>query len=326
MIIYIYGADTFRSRQYLKEQVEKFKTARDPQGYNVVFLDATKTDVGKIASEITSSPFLAEKRLIVIENILSSKDEEMLAGLVERIKADKIPTSNVVIFWQGDSAGQDKRSKKLKVVEELEKLLLKEKYAQEFVKLSEDKLLTWISQELKKMNAKISKPAAIFLARNIGEDLWALFGLLNQLALYVGEKEIGLGDVQLFLEEKADDNAFNLVEAIVAGDHKRAFKLLEDQKNLGEDTFKIFGLVVWQFRLLLQLRSLFESEDGLTSDAAASKLKIHPFVARKNWPVIKKHSLAKLKEIYDQLLEIDIKTKTGRGDQSMLLDLFVGRN
>ena len=58
MIIYIYGADTFRSRQYLKEQVDKFKTTRDPQGYNVVFLDATKTDASRILSEVVSVPFM----------------------------------------------------------------------------------------------------------------------------------------------------------------------------------------------------------------------------------------------------------------------------
>lgn len=326
MIIYIYGEDTFRSRQYLKEQIEKFKLVRDPQGYNVVVLDATKDESGKILSEIVSVPFLSEKRLIVIENILLSKDEELIFELTKRINEKKIPDSNVVIFWQGNNIGQDKKSKKLKSADELEKILLKEKYIQEFVLLSEEKMLAWVGQELKKMDAKISRPAAMFLLRNVGGDMWALSGLINQLALHAGGKEIGLSEVQLFLGEKADDNVFNLVEAIVAGDHKLAYKLLADQKNLGEDSFKIFGLVVWQFRLLLQLRSLFESEDNLTSDLAAKMLKIHPFVAKKNWSVIKKYSLNKLKNIYDQLLEIDIKTKTGQGDQSVLLDLFVGKN
>jgi len=37
MIIYIYGEDTFRSHQYLKQQIERFKKERDPQGMNVVF-------------------------------------------------------------------------------------------------------------------------------------------------------------------------------------------------------------------------------------------------------------------------------------------------
>ena len=127
MVIYIYGADTFRSRQYLKEQVEKFKAARDPQGYNVVFLDATKAEPGRVLSEIVSAPFLAEKRLVIVENVLSSKDEDLFAGLIERIENKKIPESNVIIFWQGDGVGQDKRSKKIKASEELEKILLKEK-------------------------------------------------------------------------------------------------------------------------------------------------------------------------------------------------------
>ncbi len=325
MVIYIYGEDTFRSRQYLKEQVEKFKIARDPQGYNVVFVDAVKAEPGKVLSEITSAPFLAEKRMIVVENILSGNDE-LLGELKSRIESKKLPESNVIIFWQGEKVVTKGKQKKNVLADELENILLKEKYVQEFSKLSEDKLLVWIGQELKTLNSKISRPAALFLSHNVNGDMWALSGLLEQLSLYVGEKEIGLSDVQLFLGEKADDNVFNLVEAIVSGNRKQAFKLLSDQENLGEDKFKIFGLIVWQFRLLLQMRSLFESEDDLTSDKAAAKLKIHPFVARKNWVVVKKYSLVKLKEIYNQLLEIDIKTKTGQGDQSMLLDLFVGRN
>ncbi len=325
MIIYIHGDDTFRSRQYLKEQVEKFKIARDPQGYNVIFLDASKVEPSRVLSEIMSVPFLAEKRMVVIENILSGSDE-LLNELKSRIEGKKTPESNVVIFWQGEKVPTKGRQKKNVVAEELEQVLLKEKYVQDFSKLAEDKLLVWINQELKKTNSKISHPAALFLAHNVGDDMWALSGLLEQLSLYAKSKEIGLSDVQLFLGEKADDNAFNLVEAIVSGNHKLAFKLMSDQESLGEDKFKIFGLIVWQFRLLLQMRSLFDSEDGLTSDKAAAKLKIHPFVARKNWTVIKKYPLATLKEIYNQLLEIDIKTKTGQGDQSMLLDLFVGKN
>jgi len=324
MIIYIYGEDTFRSRQYLKEQVKKFKVARDPQGYNVIFLDAAKVEASRILSEIVALPFLAEKRMIVVENILLGSDE-LFDELKNRIDNEKVPESNVVIFWQGAKVVTKGKQKKNSLAEELEQILLKGKYAQEFCKLSEDKLLVWINQEIKKAGGRISRLAAVFLSRNINGDMWALSGLLEQLSLYAGNKEVELSDVQLFLGEKADDNVFNLVEAIVSGNHKQAFKLLADQENLGEDKFKIFGLIVWQFRLLLQLRSLFECEDDLTSDRAATKLKIHPFVAKKNWPIIKKYSLAKLKEIYNQLLEIDIKTKTGQGDQSMLLDLFVRR-
>ena len=41
--------------------------------------------------------------------------------------------------------------------------------------------------------------------------------------------------------------------------------------------------------------------------------------------MVKKYNLEKLKELYSRLLQIDIKTKTGQGGQSLLVDLFVGK-
>ncbi|EKD43468.1 MAG: DNA polymerase III, delta subunit [uncultured bacterium] len=317
MIIYIYGEDTYRSRQYLGEQVDRFKQARDPQGYNVTFLDAQKVESGRITSEILSSPFLAEKRLIVVENILSISDKVFLQELIERIKSNKIPESNSVIFWQGEKMG------KVKEVKDLHALLAKEKYAQEFSLLEGITLSNWINTEIKKRNGKISGTAVNYLAQNSAGDMWFLHSLLDQLVAYSGDKEIGVADVNLFLDEKIDDNVFNMVEAIVSGNKKQAYKLIEEQRRLGEDDFKLFGLIVWQFRTQLAMRSLFDAEDNIGSDAMAKQLGLHPFVVKKNMGLIKRNSLKKLEEIYSELLQMDLKAKTGQGDLGLMLDLLI---
>jgi len=319
MIIYIYGADTYRSRQYLNDQITKFKQARDPQGYNVVVLDAQKVEGGKILAEILSSPFLAEKRLVVVENILSTSDKEFLDKLIERIKNKKIPDSNILIFWQGEKLG------KVKEIKELETILKKEKYIQEFVALVGSALNAWIAQEAKKRQAKISASAIDYLALNTGSDMWFLVSLLDQLSAYKGEEEIELSDVNLFLGEKVDDNAFNMVEAIVHGNKKQAYKLLEKQRQLGEDDFKIFGLVVWQFRILLLMRSLFEEQDGIGSETMAKILGLHPYVVKKNLALIKRYNKKQLTKIYDQLLIMDFKAKTGQQDLAPSLDLLISQ-
>lgn len=319
MIIYIYGTDTFRSRQYLKDQIKNFKTARDPQGYNVIFLDAKKAPEGKIISEITTTPFLATKRMVIIENILTTNDKELLSELIDRITTNKIPESNIIVFWQGEGKS------KVKEAGELEKILQKEKYARDFIEMTPVQKQKWINGEIKNRGGKISGAASNFLTLHSG-DMWQLNSLLDQLVAYAGEKEITTTQIQLFLEEKIDDNIFNMVEAIVSGNHRQAFKLLNEQRRLGEDDFKIFGLIVWQFRLLLSMRSLFESEDNITSDQMAKKLKIHPFVVRKNLALVKRYTLKKLKDCFEKLLQIDWQTKTGRGDQSLLIDLFISQN
>jgi len=139
----------------------------------------------------------------------------------------------------------------------------------------------------------------------------------------VGDKSITLGDVQMFLDEKIDDNVFNMTDSIISGNKKNAIKLLNEQRRLGEDEAKIFGLIIWQFRTLLEMRSMYEQHDGITSDVLANKLGIHPFVARKNFYLVKRYSFSELKKIHNSLIDIDLKTKTGLADQSLLVDLFI---
>lgn len=317
MVIYIYGEDSYRSRQYLSDQITKFKTARDPQGYNVAIFDAQKVESGKILSEILSSPFLAEKRLIVVENILSISDKDFLGSLIERIKEKKIPESNIVIFWQSEKLS------KVKEVKELEAILKKEKYAQEFEILVGSALSAWIYAEVKKRNGKISNQAVSYLAQNTVGDIWFLMSLLDQLVAYTSGEEIGLSQVNLFLDEKVDDNAFNMVDAVVSGNKKQAYKLLQEQRRIGEDDFKIFGLIVWQFRTLLAARSLFDVSENMSSEAMAKELGIHPFVLKKSLSLVKRYNKKQLSNIYAQLLDLDFKAKTGQVDLGLGLDLLI---
>jgi DNA polymerase-3 subunit delta len=303
MLIYLYGEDTFQSRQYLKMQVDRFKKERDPQGMNVVFLDGPK-DAGRIWSEVASSPFLAEKKLVVVQNILSAKDTDMLESLVEGVKNSNLPDKNVVIFWQGDAMG-------------------KTKIVHEFVVPVGAGMISWLKAEIASRGGSIAAVALNFLAQNIGKDTWYANSLMDQLVAYANKKEITLTDVQLFLEEKTDDNMFTMVDAIVAGNRKVAFKLLEDQRRLGEDEGYIFSMILRQFRILVSMRDLYNRQENISSDHMAKLLSLHPFVAKKSLPLIKKYPLDTLKNIYTQLLEIDTKTKTGLAEQSWLIDLFI---
>ena len=99
------------------------------------------------------------------------------------------------------------------------------------------------------------------------------------------------------------------------GYEKRGFELEEEQLESGREASRLSS---WE-------RDLFEREDNLQSNVLAQKLGLHPFVVKKSLPLIKRYTLKELELIYNQLLNLDIKTKTGQGDQRMLIDLFVGK-
>lgn len=333
MILYFHGPDTFSSRRDLTHQITRFKKERDPQGYNTIILDGKTTALGKIVSEIFSAPFLAEKRLIVVENLLSNSDKELLGEIMALVKDKKIPENNVVIFWQGDALSKVKEAK------ELEAVLMKEKYVRDFPALSGGKISEWITAEVAAGGGAIAPDAIGYLSINIGGDMWLLHSVVSQLLAYTAggvpplprggdggvavRRPITIADVGLFLSEKIDDNVFNMVDAIVGGNHKLAFRLLTEQRRLGEEDGKLFGLILWQVKILLQIADFLEKEGNATSDVVAKKIGVHPFVAKKNFALARRYSLAKLENLYSRLLDIDIKTKTGQANQGLLIDLFV---
>lgn len=308
--------------------ITKFKADRDPQGFNVAILDCSQETQEKILEQVMAMPFLAEKRLIILENLLSAtKKGQLQEEILERVKDKKLPEENIYLFWEGDLKPKTNTAK------ELFKILSKEKYAQEFITLAGTKLSAWAEAEVKNRKGKISREALNYLTNNIGGDMWQLNNIIDQLIAFkatpetkksVEQDEIKISDVQLFLNEKIDDNIFNLVDAITAGQTKKAYSMIREQYKKGEDSLYILAMLIRQFRILIELRDLFDREDNLASDALAKKLELHPFVVKKSLPFIKRYTLNELKNIYQKLLEIDIKTKTGVAKPDLLLDLFVG--
>lgn len=317
MLICLYGKNTFGSLSRLKELIAKFKNDRDPQGFNVAVIDCEKNTKDALG-QVAAAPFLSEKRMVVLKSFLLSKDSEAQEEMLEMVKKKKIPESNIIIFWENTD------SFKTKIAKSLFEILSKEKYSQKFDELSGVNLGNWIKGKAEDCGGKISGDAVQFLAGHGGKDLWLINSLLEQLVSYADGREINLDDVQIFLDEKTDGSIFNLVDAIIGKQEKQVYKMIQEQYRQGEDAQFIFSMILRQFRIMLELRDLFERQDKTTSDVLAKKLNLHPFVVKKTLPFVRNYNMAKLRDIYNRLLDMDIKIKTGYSNPPLLLDLLVG--
>ncbi|MFA7314865.1 MAG: DNA polymerase III subunit delta [Candidatus Magasanikbacteria bacterium] len=318
MLIFLYGKDVYRSKQQLKKMVDKFKIDRDPQGFNVVNLDCEKETSSNILQQILTAPFLAEKKMIILKNLLSASDhKDFLPEIMARIEENKLPESNIIVFWESNDTFKTKNAKTF-----FEKLK-KEKFAQSFAELKGLELFSWIKTEVATRGGKIDSKALDFLVQNFGSDMWSLSTTIDQLISYTSQ-EINLSDVQKFLGEKIDDNIFNLVDFIVGKQKNKVFKMIRKQYEKGEDAQYIFAMILRQFRILLELREVYEKQDNIHSSELAKMLGLHPFVVTKSMSFVRKYTLMQIKEVYLKLLEMDKKTKTGQGSQSFLLDVLVG--
>jgi DNA polymerase-3 subunit delta len=321
MIIFLHGKDTFRSRQQMKKMIEKFKADRDPDGYNVVRIDAAAMpEPERIIQELSASPFLAGRRLVAIESLLSSKHADAQTQLREQVEAGKLPETTVALFWEDSDAFKGKAAGALADA------LLKEKYVQRFDQLTGAKLIAWIREEAADMGGCIDADAAAYLAAHAQGDSWRIRTLLEQLYAYRRGEDIRKKDAQVFLEEKEDDNIFTLVDAVVAGNARSAYGMMREQYRRGEDAQYVFAMLLRQFRILLQIRDAMDRADTLSSDALARAMSLHPFVVKKSLPLVKRHTKAALVAAYRGLLAFDRSVKTGQGRPEVLLDFLVARH
>jgi hypothetical protein len=89
MIIFLYGADSYRARQRLRFYRDGFKKKYDPSGLNVVRLDGEKLAMENFRKAVGSAGFLAKKRFITIENLISrNKNKKIQSDIVEYLDSE----------------------------------------------------------------------------------------------------------------------------------------------------------------------------------------------------------------------------------------------
>jgi DNA polymerase III subunit delta len=319
MILFLHGKDTFRSRAQLHAMKEKFCADRDPQRLNVLTLDCQSESAEKILSEIGASPFLADKRMVIVEYLLSSPHESLRAAITAYVQKDSLPKTTVLVLWEDGTALRKKEQKDLLT------LLKKQKYAQEFALLEGATLSRWIQEQVKKCGGEIEPDAVQTLMRHGSSDTWALHNIVGQLTSYCDGAPITSDAVLLFTEEKMDDNIFNLVDAILSQQPEAVFGMMREQYKSGKDAQYIFAMIVRQVRILLDIRSELDAGYRTGEKEMAEHLRLHPFVVKKSLPMVREYSFDSLKKIHAALLRVDEQSKTGGGDYRVLLDVCVGQ-
>ena len=111
-----------------------------------------------------------------------------------------------------------------------------------------------------------------------------------------------------------------MVDALAAGDGRTSQKLLHRLLE-NEDAFSVWGMVVRQFRLMLQAREVLDEHGGVNE--VTSALGVHPFVAEKVAGQAKRFSMAALEKIHHKLLEIDEAAKTSQVTLDLAMETLV---
>ncbi len=324
MIIFLYGEDTFRSKQKLKEFFDKFTRDIDRSSLNISRIDAGSVDIETLERSIYAGGFLVKKRMIVIENFIEKnkkkkdkKESKIVGDLIELLKkwnnSSSSDDNNIVIFWErlGSKASKYKGKS---LSGKLFNYIKKEQHAYEFPLLDKNKLVSWTRKEIEKRGGEARFDALQLLVDFVGGDLWRMTNEIDKL-IYYNNGIIEVDDIKDIVESKFDEDIFMLVDAIADRNKKDFVKLLNFHLSAGIDQSYILSMLIRQFRLLIR------AIDRLDNNPYASLSKefgIHWYVEKKIKNQIKKYKINQLKNIYGRLLSIDVNVKQGYFDTELL--------
>lgn len=350
MILFLYGQDTYRSRQKLNEIIEHYRKIHK-SGLNLRYFDLKTADYQSFKEEIQSAPMFKEKKLIVLKNAINN--ENFKTNFLKDSKRF-IDSKDIILFYEdynppspakvskGNLGGQATSSRlrrapgEISEKDELFKFLKKYGKSQEFEPLKGAKLKNWVEKEFEKQGAKATPQASEKLIDFIGNNLWQFSNEIKKLVAYknkpafvkasAGKQKIEADDVELLVRANLETEIFKTIDAIAAKNKKTALKLIHQHLERGDSPLYLLSMVNFQFRNLLIIKSRDQSSNDIRTGGIkkmAQELNLHPFVIKKSLWQASKFSLEELKRIYRKIFQIDLNIKTGRLDPQIALDLLI---
>lgn len=271
----------------------------------------------EILTSITSAPFLAEKRLVVVKWLPYSSEikerEKFSDNELENFLAtlETIQEDTILVFVSPKS---DKRTKIFKWIQKIAK---KEEFSHPDKKISE-----WVKNFCDRKKINISEKNISFLLWFTWKNLYNIVNELKKLKNFSLWNEISQSDIEKNILDNSEVNIFKITALISSWDSKKAYLELQDLMRAGEEMHYIFNLLIRQFRLLL---ACFDLKD-LPSSEIWKTLWIAPFAASSLKKQVWNFSLEQLLEKNKKCYEIDKWIKTWKIPSDEILALRIEKD
>jgi DNA polymerase-3 subunit delta len=253
-------------------------------------LDGEEVDYGRIQESLTSLPFLATKKMAVLR--APSKNKRFVEN-IEQLLADIPETTELVIV-------EPKLDKRLSYY----KYLRKHTEFRDFPQLEQNGLASWLVETAKRDGGAFSLSDAHYLIERVGLNQQLLASELEKLLL--NSPKITRQTIDLSTEASPHSTIFQLIDAVFEGNLKKAYELYSEQRALKVEPAQIIAMITRQLSIL----ALLKSAGDRSNDQIAKETGLHPFVINKSQSIARKVTMAEIRKMASDLLEIDIKSKS----------------
>jgi DNA polymerase-3 subunit delta len=319
------GADDYSIRQALIE-IKKGIGDATALMTNTTVLDGLKVTPEQLHAACETVPFLAEKRLVIVEGLLerfqtkaktvkkkpSRQPEQAEEHITIAEAVKKLPPFTECVIIGGEIAAQNPLRRELETFTRIKLFPL----------LAKPQLSQWIERRVTGAGGSISQSAIATLVKFVGNDLWKMSGEVDKLTQLAAGRRIDEADVKNAVSDTQEANVFAMVDAVMESRTGAAQELLQQQFRDGAAPAQLLAMLARQLRIIFQVKEM--RGRGMARAIIQTKLGLNAeFLLNKAWAQADKYSMDRLREVYHKLLEADIAIKTGKMDGEIALDILV---
>lgn len=318
-LILLYGEEAYM-RNYYKNALKKNLVA-EGDNLNYSYFEGNQTNPDEVAGLIQTMPFLADKRVVIVENsgwLAPTKGqddtEEKTSSKTQRLLDAMGEIGEDVIFILVEEKA-DKRSK-------LFKQFSTKGICEEFAPQNEDSLVRWIGNIAASNGKTIDARTASYLVSEVGLDMMLLNNEMEKLLAWAYDKDrITVDDVDTVCTHQVTNKIFDMITAIATHHQKQALDLYYDLITLRESPFAILALLSKQYLQLLAVKDCMNR--NMPVAMIADKLGVKDWIVKRSQDTCRRMSIKDIKACVEACAKADEDIKTGNLTDSMSVELLI---
>lgn len=321
----LYGNDDF-SRKVFLDDLRRQLGMPEVVDANTTVLKGQGLTLELVRDACSAMPFLADRRLVMVEGLLRQHDEPQ--GTRGRGRASRQAREGLV-QWEGLGAVVASLPPTTLLVFLEERLQKSNPLFQaikgavqvvEFAMPQGDALRRWIQRRAGEAGIALSPGAIGLLMDFVGGDLWALSGELDKLALYAGDRTVEERDVEALVARTREASIFQAVDAALVGQPGRAMRLFASLRQDATASYVVI-MLARQLRFVLVAQDLLRQ--GVPGKELGKRLGLADFATRTVQEQARRHPAERVASMYRLLLEADMAMKTGELEDQLALETLV---
>lgn len=317
-LYFLYGEERFFHTEIIHAIVENLIDP-DNREFNLETFEAKSSSVNDWMAATKTLSFLGGTKVVIVRNLheitLPPKECNSLLDYTQD------PIQETCLILTADKADRKKK---------LFKSLTKHSGAVSCDAPGEITLIPWIKKRALALGYKLSPDAARQMVEKTGPKPGILAVELEKVLTYAGKnRSISDKEVLAVVGDIKQENPFALTEGLKEKNAQQALRLLHNQLDHGEEPLKILGTIVWQLRVIWEVKNY--KAQNLPPAKIAEEMGARPFMVEKALKHTSNFSQQELIRSFKSLVQADRKLKTSGQSpkgilESLILNLCAGKN